>query len=67
MAAYIDPAVTTYLAAAISGVVVAVGAVVGIVWRKAKKKAQTVLGIDENKNKETESDEIIEKDTSDAK
>ena len=45
---YIDPSVTTYLIQAIAGVVVAVGAVVGIYFRKAKKKVYEKLGIDEN-------------------
>lgn len=58
--AYIDPSVMTYLIQAVAGVVIAVGAVVGVYWRKAKKKAQKVLKIDENKNKEVESDEIID-------
>ena len=58
---YIDPSVTTYLIQAIAGVVVAVGAVVGIYFRKAKKKVNEKLGIDENKNKEVETDEIEEK------
>lgn len=58
---YIDPSVTTYLIQAIAGVVVAVGAVVGIYFRKAKKKVNEKLGIDENKNKEVESDDIEEK------
>lgn len=56
--AYIDPAVTTYLIQAVAGVVVAIGAVAGIYFRKAKKKINDKLGIDENKNKEVESDEI---------
>lgn len=56
--AYIDPSVMTYMIQAIAGVVVAVGAVAGIIWRKAKKKMSDKLGIDENKNKEVESDEI---------
>ncbi len=55
--AYIDPGVTTYLIQAIAGVVVAVGAVAGIYWRKAKKKVQDKLGLEETK--ERESDEII--------
>ena len=38
---------------------IAVGAVVGIYWRKAKKKVNEKLGIDENRNKEVESDDII--------
>lgn len=56
---YIDPSVMTYAIQAIAGVVIAIGAAVGIYWRKAKKKVNEKLGIDENKNKEVESDEII--------
>lgn len=59
MIAYIDPSVMTYLIQAIAGIVIAVGAAVGIYFRKAKKKINTKLGIDENRNKEVESDEII--------
>ena len=57
---YIDPSVVTYLIQAVSGVVIAVGAAVGIYFRKAKKKVNDKLGIDENKNKEVETDEIEE-------
>ncbi len=57
--AYIDPSVMTYLIQAIAGVVIAVGAVIGIYWRRAKKKVNTALGIDENRNKEIESDDIV--------
>lgn len=57
--AYIDPSVMTYLIQAVAGVVVAVGAVAGIYWRKAKKKVSETLGVDENANKEVESDEIV--------
>ena len=57
--AYIDPSVMTYTIQAIAGVVIAVGAVAGIYWRKAKKKVNEKLGIDENRNKEVESDDII--------
>ena len=56
--AYIDPSVMTYVIQVVAGVVIAVGAVAGIYWRKAKKKVNEKLGIDENKNKEVESDEI---------
>ena len=56
--AYIDPSVMTYLIQAVAGVVIALGAGIGIYWRKAKKKAAEKLGIDENRNKEVESDEI---------
>lgn len=56
--AYIDPSVMTYVIQAVAGVVIAVGAAVGIYWRRAKKKINEKLGIDENKNKEVESDDI---------
>ena len=59
--AYIDPSVLTYVIQAIAGVIIAVGAVAGIYWRRAKKKLNDKLGIDENKNKEVESDDIIVK------
>ena len=46
----------------ILGIVIAIGAFVGIYFRKIKKNVTNKLGIDENKNKEVESDEIkIEK------
>lgn len=54
--AYIDPSVATFTIQVIAGAAVAIGAVVGIVWRKAKKKVQDKLGIDENANKEVEED-----------
>ena len=57
--AYIDPSVMTYTVQIIAGVAVAVGAVAGVLWRKAKKKVQDKLGIDENANKEVEED-IVE-------
>mgnify|MGYP005842259905 FL=1 len=56
---YLDPSVMTYAIQAIAGVVIAIGAVAGIYWRKAKKKVSDKLGIDENKNKEIEGDDII--------
>ena len=55
---YIDPSVMTYAIQAGAGIVIAVGAFVGLYFRKAKKKVNKKLGIDENKNKEVESDEI---------
>ena len=36
--AYLDPSVMTYTIQVVAGVIVAVGAVVGIYWRKAKRK-----------------------------
>ena len=56
--AYIDPSVMTYLIQAVVGIVIAIGAGAGLYFRKAKKKVDEKLGIDENKNKEVESDEI---------
>lgn len=60
--AYIDPSVMTYMIQAIAGIIIAVGAAVGIYFRRAKKKVNEKLGIDENRNKEVETDEIIVKD-----
>lgn len=57
--AYIDPSVMTYVIQAVTGVAIAIGAFVGIYWRRAKKKINKKLNIDENRNKEVESDEII--------
>lgn len=65
--AYIDPSVITYLIQAIAGVVIAIGAVVGIYWRRAKKKINDKLGVDENRNKEVESDDIIVNETEEKK
>ncbi len=60
--AYIDPSVLTYVIQAVAGVAVAVGAVIGIYWRRVKKRLSDKLKIDANRNKEVESDEIIVKD-----
>ena len=38
--AYLDPSVMTYTIQVVAGVIVAVGAVVGIYWRKAKRKVK---------------------------
>lgn len=63
--AYLNPSVMTYAIQIIAGIVVAVGAVVGILWRKAKKKVSDKLGIDENAKKEIE-DDIVVTDTDDS-
>ena len=53
----------TYTVQIVAGVVVAVGAVVGVYWRKAKKKVQDKMGIDENTKKTVEEDVVeIKKD-----
>ena len=62
MTLYIDPSVMTYAIQAVVGIVIAIGAFVGIYLRKAKKAINNKLGIDENRNKEVESDDIIVKD-----
>ena len=61
MIGYIDPSVMTYTIQIVAGVAIAIGAFVGIYFRKAKKKINNKLGIDENKNKEVETDEIVVK------
>ena len=61
VSAYLDPSVATFTIQVIAGAAVAVGAVAGILWRKAKKKVQDKLGIDENAKKEVEED-IVEFD-----
>lgn len=57
--AYIDPSVMTYTIQIIAGAAIAIGAVVGVIVRNAKKKAQKILKIDENAKKEVEG-EVIE-------
>ncbi len=57
--AYIDPSVMTYIIQAVAGIIIAVGAAVGIYWRRAKKKINDSLGIDADRNKEVESDELV--------
>ena len=59
VAGYIDPSFMTYAIQAIAGVIIAVGAFLGIYLRKAKKKLNNKLGIDENRNKEVETDDIV--------
>lgn len=51
---YIDPSVMSYTVQIIAGVVITVGAIVGVVFRKMKKNVKKKLNIDENKNKEVE-------------
>lgn len=63
---YIDPSVMTYAIQAIAGIVIAVGAVVGIYWRRARKKLNDTLGIDEDKNKTVEDDIVVYSESDDA-
>lgn len=55
---YIDPSVMTYAIQAGAGIAIAIGAFVGLYFRKVKKKVAKKLNIDENRKKEVESDEI---------
>jgi len=48
----------SYTVQAIAGVAIAMGVVVGVVWRKVKRGANKVLKRDENAGKEVE-DEIV--------
>ena len=58
LTAYVDPSVMTYIIQAAAGIVIALAAGFGIYFKKAKKKVSDKLGIDENRNKEVESDDI---------
>lgn len=49
---YIDPSVMTYALQIVVGAVITVGAVVGIVFRKMKKKVKNTLNIEEKKEVE---------------
>ena len=60
--AYLDPSVTTYVVQVVAGVAIALGTVVGIYWRRAKKEVQDKLGIDENAKKEVEEDIVFDED-----
>ena len=57
--AYIDTSGINFSIQALGGVVIAVGAAEVIYRRKANKKIDKSLGIDENRNKEVESDDIM--------
>ena len=60
-ASYIDPSVMTYVIQVSAGLVIAIGAGVGVYWRKAKKKAKEALRIKDNKEYESDDIELIEK------
>ena len=49
--AYVDPSVMTYTIQALAGVAVALSAVFGVAYRRLRKKAVRVFGIDENAGK----------------
>ena len=55
-AAYVDPSVMTYTIQALAGVAVALSAVLGVVWRRARRWLLRALHIDENAGKVVEGD-----------
>ncbi len=56
---YVDPSVMTYAIQAIAGVVIAVSAVVVLLWRKAKKKVVEKLNLEDKSIKETEEEVTV--------
>ena len=52
--AYVDPSVMTYTIQALAGVAVALSAVLGVVWRRARRWLLRALRIDENAGKVVE-------------
>ena len=60
---YVDPSVVTYGIQAIAGIVIAVGAVAAVLWRKAKKKVAETLKIVEMSKKEEDAEiELVDED-----
>ena len=53
--AYVDPSVMTYTIQALAGVAVALSAVAGVAFRRTRRALFKMLKIDENANKEVES------------
>ena len=56
--AYIDVSATSYIIQIVAGIVVALGAVIGVVISKIKKKAKDKFGID-LEHKEQEDDVVV--------
>lgn len=54
--AYVDPSVMTYTIQALAGVAVALSAVFGVMWRRARRTLLRVFKIDENRGKVMECD-----------
>lgn len=59
---YIDPSVMTYAIQAIAGVAVAIGTVAILFWRRAKKKVQDALHLEDKSTKETEEEVVLVED-----
>lgn len=62
--AYIDPSVMSYTIQIVAGAVITVGAVAGVVFRRAKNKVKKTLNIEEKKEIE---DDIVDYSVSSAK
>ena len=60
--AYVDPSAATFVISGIAAVAIAAGAIISSALRKAKKKAQEVLNIDENAGKVVEEDVVVFED-----
>ena len=60
--AYIDPSTTTLLIQAGIGITVTVGSFFVFFWRKAKKRINEKIGIDLDKNKETEEEFLVKEE-----
>ena len=56
---YIDPSVMTYAIQAIAGVAVAIGTVAILFWRRAKKKVQETLHLEDKSTKENEEEVVL--------
>ena len=54
--AYVDPSVMTYTIQALAGVAVALSAVLGVVWRRARRWLLRAMHVDENAGKAVEAD-----------
>lgn len=61
--AYVDPSVTSYALQAVVGVAVAAGAFFAVYWRRAKKKVQDKLKLQDHTKKEQEADVEVFDDT----
>lgn len=57
--AYVDPSVVTYAVQAIAGVAVAISAVIGVAFRKVRRKIFDLFNIDENARKEVDPEFFI--------
>lgn len=57
--AYIDPSVMTYAIQAVAGIAIALGAVLGVYWRKILKLFRKIFHLESKKVKNTESDDIV--------